>query len=173
MKSLFLTAAFLLVAGLIQAQTRITGSVKTAKGKPVSNASISIRDSYDGASSDSTGHFDFTTTEKGMQVLVFSALNFEKDSLKITIDGKLMNLNLQLRDAINELETVTISAGVMNTGDSKKGAVLSSVDIATLAGSRADVIAAMQTLPGAQSAGAETGLFVRGGTAAETKTYFD
>ena len=172
MKSLFLTA-LLLVAGLIQAQTRITGSVKTAKGKPISNASISIRNSYDGASSDSTGHFDFTTTEKGMQVLVFSALNFDKDSLKITIDRKLMNLNLQLRDAINELETVTISAGVMNTGDSKKGAVLGSVDIATLAGSRADVIAAMQTLPGAQSAGAETGLFVRGGTAAETKTYFD
>ncbi|RZM27351.1 MAG: TonB-dependent receptor [Pedobacter sp.] len=173
MKTSLLACILLLFACFTQAQTRITGIIKTAKGKVVANANISIRDSYDGGSSDSLGRFNFITSEKGAQTLVFSALNFDKDSLKITVAGKLMNLNLVIQDAVNELETVTISAGTFITGDAKKGAVLGSVDIATLAGSRADVIAAMQTLPGAQAAGSETGLFVRGGTAGETKTYFD
>jgi len=173
MKTLLRSFIFLLTIGVVQAQTHVTGFIKTSKGKAVPNASISIKNSYDGTSSDSTGHFDFTTTEKGKQVLVFSALNFDKDSLLVTIEGKLMNLNLLMKEVVNELEAVTISAGTYTTGDAKKGAVLSSIDIATLAGSRADVIAAMQTLPGAQAAGSESGLFVRGGTAAETKTYFD
>jgi len=173
MRKLLLSFTLLLTLGFVQAQTRITGSVKTSKGKSVANASISIKNSYDGTSSDITGHFDFTTTEKGKQVLLFSALNQDTDSLVLTIEGKPMNLSLLMNDAVNELETVKISAGTYTTGDAKKGAVLSSIDIATLAGSRADVIAAMQTLPGAQAAGSESGLFVRGGTAAETKTYFD
>jgi len=173
MKTLLLSFFLLFTLGVVQAQTHITGFIKTSKGKAVPNASISIKNSYDGASSDSIGHFDFTTTEKGKQVLVFSALNFDKDSLLVTIEGKLMNLNVLMKEVVNELEAVTISAGTYTTGDAKKGAVLSSIDIATLAGSRADVIAAMQTLPGAQAAGSESGLFVRGGTAAETKTYFD
>ncbi|TDO20983.1 TonB-dependent receptor [Pedobacter duraquae] len=173
MKTILLSFLLILTLGGAQAQTRISGFIKTPKGKAVANASISIKNSYDGASSDSTGHFDFTTFEKGKQVLVFSALNFDKDSVQLVVEGKLMNLNLLMKDAINELETVTISAGTYTTGDAKKGAVLGSIDIATLAGSRADVIAAMQTLPGAQAAGSESGLFVRGGTAAETKTYFD
>lgn len=173
MKTLLLSFILLSSFGSLKAQNHITGFIKTANGKAVANASISIKNSYDGTSSDSTGHFDFTTTEKGKQLLIFSAINFDKDSVEVIIEGKLMNLNLRMKDAVNDLETVTISAGTYTTGDAKKGAVLSSIDIATLAGSRADVIAAMQTLPGAQAAGPESGLFVRGGAAAETKTYFD
>ena len=37
--------------------------------KPLPGISISIQDSYDGATSDSSGNFSFTTTEKGAHVL--------------------------------------------------------------------------------------------------------
>ena len=55
----------------------------------------------------------------------------------------------------------------------KKGTVLSTLDILTTASANADVTAAIKTLPGAQQVGESEGLFVRGGTAAETKIYID
>ena len=50
---------------------------------------------------------------------------------------------------------------------------MSSLDIATTAGSNADITAALKTLPGAQQVGEQEGLFVRGGTGQETKQFID
>ncbi|KIO75432.1 TonB-dependent receptor [Pedobacter lusitanus] len=173
MQSLKLTLFFLFLISFANAQTKISGVLKSTKGIPVANANISLKGSYDGTSTDSTGRFAFTTTETGLRILQFSALNFVQDSVQINLSNGNITLNLILKEAANLLQTVNISAGSFITGDKKKGAVLSSLDIATIAGSRADVFAAMQTLPGAQTAFAESGLFVRGGSASETKTYFD
>lgn len=164
---------FLSMFSLSQAQTRVSGLIKTSKGAPVANANILIKNSYDGASSDSSGHFDFTTSESGALVLVYSALNYETHSVQINANKEPLHLTLNIKPAVNQLETVTISAGSFVAGDGKKGAVLSSLDIATTAGARADVFAALQTLPGTQTTFSESGLFVRGGSASETKTYFD
>ena len=54
-----------------------------------------------------------------------------------------------------------------------RGAVMSSLDIATTAGSNADITAALKTLPGTQQVGEQEGLFVRGGTGQETKQFID
>jgi hypothetical protein len=170
---LSLLVFFLSLCGFAAAQTRISGVIKSTKGTPVANANILIKNSYDGGSSDSTGKFDFTTTESGALVLAFSALNYEPDSIRITANKEDLRLTLTIKTAVNQLETVTISAGSFVAGDGKKGAILSSLDIATTAGTRADVFAALQTLPGTQTTFSESGLFVRGGSASETKTYFD
>ena len=66
-----------------------------------------------------------------------------------------------------------ISAGTFEASDRKKATVLSSLDILTTASANADVTGALKTLPGAQQVGESEGLFVRGGTAAETKTFMD
>ena len=39
--------------------------------------SISIQDSYDGATSDSSGNYSFTTSEKGVQLLQASATGYK------------------------------------------------------------------------------------------------
>ena len=173
MKTFTLTSFLILFLSIGHAQIKISGIIKSAKGGPVANANIVLKNTYDGTSSNNAGQFEFTTTEKGLQVIVLSALNFGKDSIKINIDAKDLVLNIVLKEEINTLQTVNISAGSFIAGDGKKGAILSSLDIATIAGARADVFAAMQTLPGAQTSFSESGLFVRGGAAAETKTYFD
>lgn len=168
-----LSLLFIFSFTLAKAQTKISGVLKTTKGTPVANANISLKNSYDGASTDSTGRFAFTTTTTGAATLVYSALNFEKDSVQVNLNHGNLSLNLSIKEALNQLQTVSISAGSFVTGDKKKGAILSSLDIATIAGSRADIFAALQTLPGAQASFSESGLFVRGGSASETKTYFD
>src|SRR5919206_202002 len=55
----------------------------------------------------------------------------------------------------------------------KRATFLNSIDIVTTASANADVTGAIRTLPGAQQVGEQEGLFVRGGTAAETKTFID
>ncbi|MGY0036303.1 carboxypeptidase-like regulatory domain-containing protein [Pedobacter sp. NJ-S-72] len=173
MQPIKLTLFFLFFFTLTKAQTKISGVLKTTKGIPVANANISLRNSYDGTSTDSTGRFIFTTSETGLRFLQYSALNFEKDSVQINLGKENITINLTIKEAPNLLQTVSISAGSFITGDKRKGAILSSMDIATIAGSRADIFAAMQSLPGAQTSFSESGLFVRGGSASETKTYFD
>lgn len=173
MKALKLTLFFSFIFSLSQAQVTISGTLKSTKGKAVRNANISLKNTYDGSSTDSLGKFTFSTSETGLKTLQFSALNFETDSVTINLKNNNLNLNLTIKPALNLLETVAISAGYFIAGDGKKGAVLSALNIATTAGTNADIFAAQQTLPGAQTSFSESGLFVRGGSAAETKTYFD
>jgi hypothetical protein len=79
-----------------------------------------------------------------------------------------------LKDEITELEAVTISAGTFEASDRKRAtAVLDPIDIVTTASANGDITGALKTLPGAQQVGESEGLYVRGGTAAETKTFID
>lgn len=171
------TSAFLLLlllqTVLLQAQTIITGTIKDTKGLPLAGASVAIKDSYDGATADSTGAFRFATTEKGEHVLVVSALGYKSVEQKRTLGSTVPPLAFSLKEEINEMKAVVITAGTFEASDKKRTTVLNSIDIVTTASANADVTGAIKTLPGAQQVGESEGLFVRGGTAAETKTFID
>ncbi|MBS1668819.1 MAG: TonB-dependent receptor [Bacteroidetes bacterium] len=154
-------------------QTLISGNVKDGKGHPIAGASISLKDSYDGATADSTGAFYFTSTEKGNQTLIVTNVGYHSFEQRIILKREEVKLNIILKEALSELKAVTITAGSFSAGDSKRGAVLSSIDVATTAGSNADITAALKTLPGAQQIGEQEGLFVRGGAGYEAKQYID
>ncbi|MBX3254737.1 MAG: TonB-dependent receptor [Chitinophagaceae bacterium] len=157
----------------VNAQTEISGHVRDRKGKPVAGASITLKDTYDGATSDSTGGYHFTTGEKGKFVLVITALGYKPVENNIEIADTPVAMDIDMKEEISELKAVLITAGSFEAGDRKRVTVLSSIDVATTAGANADVTGALKTLPGAQQVGESEGLFVRGGTAAETKTFID
>ena len=156
------------------AQVTVSGTVKNKKSKPVYGVSISLKDSYDGATSDSSGYFSFVTTEKGEMTLVASAIGYKTYEQKINLSSKIENLNIQLIEEVTELDAVTISVGVFEASDRKRASVvLDPIDIVTTASANGDITGALKTLPGAQQVGESEGLYVRGGTAAETKTFID
>jgi hypothetical protein len=68
---------------------------------------------------------------------------------------------------------VVVTAGMFEASDEKKMVMLKPMDIVTTAGGGADIVSAMQFLPGANRVGETEGLFVRGGSANETKTVID
>ncbi|HXB08513.1 MAG TPA: TonB-dependent receptor, partial [Puia sp.] len=76
------------------------------------------------------------------------------------------------RPGWRRLSPVVISAGEFSINETRR-TVLKPMDIMTTAGANADVIQVLQTLPGTQQAGANTGLFVRGGDAAESLVIID
>jgi hypothetical protein len=167
-------AVFLLiVVQVVKAQTTIMGKVKDNKGQPVRGASISIKDSYDGGTSDSLGGYNFKTTEKGEKILLASSIGFKVAEQKITITDTSINADIVLREEPNELKAVVITAGSFEASDTKRTTVLTPIDIVTTASANADVTGAIRTLPGAQQIGENGGLFVRGGTAEETKVFID
>jgi vitamin B12 transporter len=167
----------LLVTGLFQtlsAQVTIKGVIRDNKTKPVAGVSIAIKDSYDGGTSDSTGKYSFKTTEKGGQLLVISSVGYKTIEQQIKLDGTTIVIDATLKEEISELTAVVLSAGTFEASDRKRAsAVLDPIDIVTTASANGDITGALKTLPGAQQVGESEGLYVRGGTAAETKTFID
>ena len=152
----------------------IKGVIKDHKSNPLPGASISLKNTYDGATADSSGKYSFKTSEKGEQFLVGSSIGYLPVEQKINISDATITLDLTLKEEISELRAVILSAGTFEASDRKKAAaVLDPIDIVTTASANGDITGALKTLPGAQQVGESEGLYVRGGTAAETKTYID
>ncbi len=170
--SLFIALFFTTV--IAQAQVKISGAVKDNHGRKIVSASITLKDTYDGATSDSSGNYVFITTEKGNHVLVASAVGYKTVEQPVTIDNAPITINFSIKEEINELKAVTVTAGSFAAGDSKRAVtVLNSIDVATVGGGNADITSAIKTLPGAQQIGEQEGLFVRGGAGYETKQFID
>jgi hypothetical protein len=173
MRALIVILVFISYAYASQAQTTLAGKIKDNKGQPIRGASISIKDSYDGATSDSLGDYKFQTTETGQQILVTSSIGYKVSEQMITLSGGAQKHDIVLKEEPNELKAVVITAGSFEASDTKRTTVLNPIDIVTTASANADVTAAIRTLPGAQQVGENGGLFVRGGTAEETKVFID
>ncbi len=76
MKKLLLFLTVLLATNCLVAQLRISGTVKDNKNRPVYGVSASVKDSYDGSTTDSTGHFSFRSTEKGEHVITATSIGY-------------------------------------------------------------------------------------------------
>ncbi len=168
-----LTIALILAGISAKCQVKISGRVTDAKNKPVAGASIALKNSYDGATTDSSGNYSFITTEKGDQEIEVSIIGYKTVEQKITITRTPLIVNISLKELITELKAVVISAGSFEASDKNKGAVLNPLDIVTTPSANGDVTSAFKTLPGTQQVGESEGLFVRGGTATESKIFMD
>jgi vitamin B12 transporter len=153
-------------------QVVISGKIMSKK-QPVPGASITLKGTYDGTTSDSSGYFKFSTTEKGDHVIIITAVSYKPYEEKLSLSNQPVSLEISLKEEVTELNAVIVTAGTFEAGDKKRAAVLSSIDVATTAGSNADITAALKTLPGTQQVGEQEGLFVRGGAGYETKQYID
>ena len=166
---------FLLVMSWLpgMGQLNISGKLTDAKGKPLPNASVLIKNTYDGTTTDSLGNFLMTTSETGNQTVEISLSGFNTFEKSLIFGKDNIVLNISLKEYITELKAVVLSAGSFEASDQKRVTVLNSIDIVTTASANADITEAIKTLPGAQQVGEEEGLFVRGGTAGESKTFID
>ncbi|HMP99024.1 MAG TPA: carboxypeptidase-like regulatory domain-containing protein [Cyclobacteriaceae bacterium] len=155
------------------AQTKITGTVKDDKGEPIPGANIMIEGSYDGTSSNADGTFRFITDEPGAQTLLISFIGYRVFRQEIMCEARPLQFDVVLKEEINRLNAVTITAGAINASDNSRKEILRAIDIVTTASANADIAGALSTLPGAQRVGEEGRLFVRGGDAYETRTFID
>ena len=162
----------ILISPLLSAQTIISGIVIDNKGNPIEGANVFLEGTFDGSISKKDGTFIFQTIETGQQKLIVSFLSYETFHF-VELASKMNNLSIVLREDVSTLNAVLLTAGTFEAGDKSRVSVLKPLDIVTTAGAAGDIVAALQTLPGAHTVGESGRLFVRGGDAGETQTYVD
>jgi hypothetical protein len=154
------------------AQNTVSGTITDSKNQPILGVNIYLEGTYDGSSTDLDGKFSFITTAAGKVILIASFIGYEEYRFENDAT-KLKDLKIRLRESLNELNTVVLSAGSFSAGDSSKVSALKPLDVVTTAGAAGDFIGALQTLPGTTANPDDGRLFVRGGTAEETQIFID
>jgi vitamin B12 transporter len=154
-------------------QTKIHGKIYDKQNNPIIGANIYLKNTYDGTTSTVDGSYTFKSNQKDTVLLVVDHISFDPYEQMIELKGGDLEINIVLEESVTLLDAVTISAGMYEAGDEKKSVVLNSMDIVSTAGSGADIVSAMATLPGANIVGGRTGLYVRGGEGREAQTFID
>jgi hypothetical protein len=172
MKFLFAFCLIFLAKNIL-AQTIIQGVVKDQKSETIPGVNIYLKGTYTGTTSEVNGNFELQVEELGQYVLVFQAMGFNTLEIPVFLKGEKLDFRPILRESINEMTAVTITAGAMEASDEKKAVVLRPLDIVTVPSAMGDIIGAFQTLPGTASVGNDGRLFVRGGDASETAIFID
>ena len=156
------------------AQTVVHGVVTDEHKAPIAYASVSIANSIDGATTDSSGNFSFSTTARGKQLLIVSAVGYSAGSFAFDPSDTMAILHLILKNNTRQLGEVVVTAGTIEATDDRVLSLIKPVDILSNASSQGDIVGAFQNLPGVQrNGGDQTGLFVRGGDATETMIALD
>ena len=168
----FLSILFFFIAIASVAQNTISGKITDSKNQPIIGANVYLDGTYDGATSDDSGNFSFTTEETGSQILTISYMSYETKTIVGDV-SMLNNLAVKLRDDMGALDTVIISAGTFEANDNSKVSVLKPLDVVTTASALGDFVGALQTLPGTSTVAEDGRLFVRGGDANETQIFID
>ncbi|MCB0463550.1 MAG: TonB-dependent receptor [Flavobacteriaceae bacterium] len=171
MKSL-LTLTLFIFCFSIQAQTTINGTVTNEKGVAITGANVYLEGTYDGSTTDDNGKFSFKTSETGTQTLIVSYLSYETFTMLGDI-AFMKGLNIELKEDVNTLDAVVLSAGTFQAGDNSKVNALKPLDVVTTASALGDFVGALQTLPGTATVAEDGRLFVRGGEAEETQIFID
>lgn len=109
-------------------QFNVSGTVVDEKGLPVPGATILIKGTTKGASTDFEGKYRITVSHEAT-VLVFSSLGYQ--SQEITV-GQQRIIDVQLKEAVSELDEVVLNAGYYKTSQRKATGNIARIDKKTI-----------------------------------------
>ncbi len=173
MKRNFLSIIVILFGLNAFSQTVVTGKVTQENGESMPGANAYLQGTYDGASTNENGEFKFKTSKTGQYILQVEFMGYEPFSGKVELKGDTIRVNVKLKEAFNQLNAVTITAGTFEASDKKQAVTITPRDMVTTAGAVGDVYGALQSLPGTTVNGESGRLFVKGGDSEESQTYID
>lgn len=121
--TLLITAFICILPAAVSAQQAIiTGSVKDAKGAPISGASINIQGTNQGVSATTEGSFSITVPSANA-VLVCTALGYKEKIIKLTGTG---SIDIILEESVSTLNEV-VTTGYLRQKKSDITGAISSV----------------------------------------------
>ncbi len=102
----------------------ITGKVTDTEGKPLPGATILIKGTFKGITTNADGEYSITVPNS-KTILVFSYVGFAKQEILV---GNKVTINVTLEQAAMELEGVTINAGYYTVKEKEKTGNISRID---------------------------------------------
>ena len=176
---------FSLVIGLVLTLTTVAqGTVKgfissKESGEPVMFATVSLEGTNYGVSTDITGFYSLSKIPAGFYSMVISSIEFENTKSEVEIkDGKILTKNFSLKKGVIELAGAEISADREEQLNTVKMSVetIRPADLKRIPsfGGQADLVQALQVMPGFVSTGDQGGqLYIRGGSPVQNKVILD
>ncbi len=175
-KVLFLLVFFLFGVKLIYCQSHFTisGKVVNSQNKPLSYVNVFLLNTTDGAMTNESGMFNFTTKQMGKAVLSATMIGYKqyKRTLELLTNEKLIKLKITLKQKDVKLDEVVVM-GSSFSSEKGKGVVISPMDVMTTPGGAADIYQSLKTMPGLTQVSESAQLYVRGGDPTETVTLID
>jgi vitamin B12 transporter len=160
--------------GQKQERAKIAGVIRDGDGAPLPMVNVQMEGTYDGDATDPKGKFAFTTRTLGKGVVRASLIGYEPVNLTVTLSGgDSIFLNIEMKETLVMLGEVVVTGSAFTIGDEPKALTLQSLDVITTPGTSADLLHAIQTLPGVAAVDEGAGLFVRGGDVSETTILLD
>lgn len=160
---------------ILSAQQAIEGRVEDAGGQPLPYVNLFLKETLEGASSDSTGYFHIKSEITGTTTLCARLLGYEPWEQTVSMgDGEAaVRIVIRMRAAEVALDNIEVVASTFQLKGSSQWGRMNAVDMVTVAGSDGDLYRSIATLPGTQAAAEDGRLFVRGGDSREVQTYID
>ena len=167
MKHSLLTLLCVFSFSVIAAQTNIKGTIKDNTGEGIPGASIIIKGTTSGSTSDFDGNFSFTSSAVGEQSIQVSYIGFTTYEKKVNLNGTTVNVAVVLQEGAGQLDEILLTASATFRSKKETPMSISSIkqkEITKLsANSQADIL---RSVPGitAEGGGGETAtnVFVRG-----------
>jgi iron complex outermembrane receptor protein len=97
MKFFLLPLICIISFSIINAQTKVKGTIKDNAGQPIPSGSI-IKGTTFGGPSDFDGNYNFTTSSIGEQTVKLFFINFKTYEKKIKLNSTSINVNVVFRD---------------------------------------------------------------------------
>ncbi len=155
------------------AKSVIRGSVLDADNNPLPYVNVYIKDSFDGAMTDTSGKFVFNTAVKGKVELIASLIGYKTfDEVYEIIELKNKHLTIHLKNEAVKTKEVVVTASSFGT-EKGKGIVMSPLEVYMTPGGAADIFQTLKTLPGLTQVSESAELYVRGGSPDETLIMVD
>ncbi len=153
--------------------TKISGKVTGKNNKALNGANIVIEGTIDGASTDSTGYFEFETSKSGDLNLIVSAIEYKDKTVPVTIEpGKPLEVNINLSKSEVQTEEILVTASSFTSGN-QSSVTITPLEIVRIPGSDGDLYRALTTFPGTNQVDEGSRITVRGGDASEVLTILD
>jgi hypothetical protein len=162
------TIALALLAFVAGPDRAVRGVVRDVSGLPVEGALVYVRGTEIATGTDRDGRFTIEVPDGHASLMVLRD-GFEPAAVTIPADGALVDVALAPAALV---ETITVVPAEKPRAAPPEY-VRTPLEIVQTPGSAADVLRALETLPGVAKVDEGAGLFVRGGDASEVRVVLD
>lgn len=129
MKKIIFFLSGCLMSGILTAQYSIKGKVTGENEKVLSGVHVKMDELIMGSSTNEEGVYQLKKIPPGNYTLVFTMVGYEKETRKIELRSGDVELNVQMKPSVNQLEEITIETARVNE---EKGIAFTNIEKADL-----------------------------------------
>jgi hypothetical protein len=111
MTRFLISAALALLSLNLQAQNLVSGTVTDDAAEPLAFASIYVKGSYTGTTTNIDGSYSFKLPNAGSFEITYQSLGYKSQTVTIIVSNKEVVQNMQLQEEKTSLEAIVVNSG--------------------------------------------------------------